>query len=136
MSNENGSMWKWAFFMVCVVCAFVGFGQWVKAARDASATTVEAPIVNCDCPRPPPCSPGGGIVADAETRAQHAVECLGLRQFAAAVRAAISLEMVLPEPVPPDTMVLTRQRPSTLSTLAFGASTGNLPIRRALPFRL
>lgn len=50
------------FIELVLVFGFVRF-FWDDVGTPVNAT-VEAPIVNCDCPRPPPCSPGGGIVAD------------------------------------------------------------------------
>lgn len=67
VSNENGSMWKWAFFMVCVVCACVGFGLWARAARDASVANAENAVTpvecTCSCPQPK-CTSGQGMVID------------------------------------------------------------------------
>lgn len=55
---------------VIIVVAFVGIGLcfslvfWLCDNEVPVNATVEAPIVNCDCPRPAPCATGDGIVAD------------------------------------------------------------------------
>lgn len=65
MSNKNGSMWKWALFLSCVVVGTVAFSHAMRAVRDRNEEDrVDVPIVNCDCPTPAPCATGDGIVAD------------------------------------------------------------------------
>jgi hypothetical protein len=44
-------MWKWAFFMVCVVCGVIGFGRWLSAVKEVRTADAVTPVeCSCSCP--------------------------------------------------------------------------------------